>query len=65
MRVTSPDVQGLFAWWQADDPSQVYRVASRYKVSAEEAEARFATSPSQAAASPRGAASGTEPSEKG
>lgn len=45
VRVTSPDVQGLFAWWQADDPSQVYRVASRFKISAEEAEARYGTAP--------------------
>ncbi len=37
VRVSAPDVQGLFAWWVADDPSQVWRVASRYRLSAEEA----------------------------
>ena len=37
MRVTSPDVQGLFAWWVADDVGRVWRVASRYTLSSEEA----------------------------
>ncbi len=37
VRVSAPDVQGLFAWWIADDPSQVWRVASRYRLSIEEA----------------------------
>lgn len=45
VRVTSPDVQGIFAWWRADDPSTVYRVASRYKVPAEEATARYGAVP--------------------
>jgi hypothetical protein len=31
VRITAPDVQGVFAWWQPDDPSVVYQVASRYK----------------------------------
>jgi len=31
VRVTAPDVQGVYAWWQPDDPSVVYQVASRYK----------------------------------
>ena len=37
VRVSAPDVQGLFAWWIADDPSRVWRIASRYRLSAEEA----------------------------
>ncbi len=37
VRVTAPDVQGLFAWWAGDDPSRVWRVASRYGLGAEEA----------------------------
>ncbi|MEK7777351.1 MAG: phage portal protein, partial [Chloroflexota bacterium] len=37
VRVSAPDIQGLFAWWIADDPSQVWRVASRYRLSTEEA----------------------------
>ena len=38
VRITSPDVQGLFAWWVGDDVSRVWRVASRYRLTAEEAE---------------------------
>ncbi|MBI4297848.1 MAG: portal protein, partial [Chloroflexi bacterium] len=38
VRVSSPDVQGLFAWHIADDPTQVWRVASRYSLSPEEAQ---------------------------
>ncbi|MBI4496962.1 MAG: phage portal protein [Chloroflexi bacterium] len=37
VRVTAPDVQGLYAWWAADDPARVWRVATRYPLSAEEA----------------------------
>lgn len=37
VRVTSPDVQGLFAWWVGDDASRVWRVASRYRLNEEEA----------------------------
>ena len=38
IRVTSPDVTGLFAWWLGDDLSQVWRIASRYILTAEELE---------------------------
>lgn len=34
--VTAPDIQGIYAWWYPDDISRVYRVASRYQMSAEE-----------------------------
>jgi hypothetical protein len=27
VRISAPDVQGLYAWWLADDPSRVWRVA--------------------------------------
>jgi len=37
VRVTAPDVQGLFAWWAGDDLSRVWRVASRYSIDAESA----------------------------
>ncbi len=39
VRVSAPDVQGLYAWWLGDDPGRVWRVASRYTLSREEAEA--------------------------
>ncbi|MBI2885730.1 MAG: phage portal protein [Chloroflexi bacterium] len=41
VRVTAPDVQGLYAWWAGDDLSRVWRVASRYRLSAEEMEALY------------------------
>ncbi|MDD4859836.1 MAG: phage portal protein [Dehalococcoidales bacterium] len=37
VRITAPDVQGIYAWWLGDDTAQVWRVASRYSLSAEEA----------------------------
>ena len=37
VRVTSPDVQGLFAWWQAGDPARLRRVVSRYEMATDEA----------------------------
>ena len=36
VRVSAPDVQGIFAWWQGDDLSRVWRVASRYQLDADE-----------------------------
>jgi len=30
IRITAPDVSGIFAWWLGDDTSRVWRVASRY-----------------------------------
>jgi len=36
VRVTAPDIQGIYAWWLGDDTSQLWRVASRYSLSAEE-----------------------------
>jgi hypothetical protein len=37
VRVSAPDVQGVYAWWLGDDVSRVWRVASRYQLSDEEA----------------------------
>ena len=37
VRVSAPDVQGIFVWWQGDDPTRVWRLASRYRLSADEA----------------------------
>ena len=39
--MSAPDVQGLFLWWRGDDPQRVWRVASRYQLSAPEARALF------------------------
>jgi hypothetical protein len=37
VRVTAPDVQGLFAWWAGDDVTRLLRVASRYTIDADTA----------------------------
>jgi len=36
VRVTAPDVQGLFAWWRGDDPGHLWRVATRYQLTPDE-----------------------------
>jgi hypothetical protein len=36
VRVSAPDVQGLFAWWEPDDVARLWRVALRYQLTGEE-----------------------------
>jgi len=36
IRITAPDVNGIYAWWTGDDLSRIYQVASRYTLSADE-----------------------------
>jgi hypothetical protein len=38
VRVTAPDVQGIYAWSAGDDISRLWRVAARYQLSQEEVE---------------------------
>ena len=45
VRVTAPDVQGIYVWWLGDDISWVWRVASKYSLSAEEAELLYGVKP--------------------
>jgi len=45
VRVTAPDVQGIYAWWLGDDTSQMWRVASKYSLSAEETELLYQAKP--------------------
>ena len=45
VRITAPDIQGIYAWWLGDDTSQVWRVASKYTLSAEEAELLYQVKP--------------------
>src|SRR3990172_5755583 len=45
VRVSAPDVQGLFVWWLGDDVSRVWRVASRYYLAPEEVELAFGLRP--------------------
>ena len=47
VRVTAPDIQGISAWWDGDDMSRVWKVASRYTLSAEEAAMLYAIKPWQ------------------
>ncbi|MBI4267347.1 MAG: phage portal protein [Chloroflexi bacterium] len=35
VRITTPDIQGIYAWWAGDDASRVWRVASKYSLSAD------------------------------
>ena len=41
IRISAPDVQGIFVWWVGDDVTRIWRVASRYRLSAEEVELLF------------------------
>jgi hypothetical protein len=36
IRITAPDVSGIYAWWLGDDISRVWRVASRYTLTQDE-----------------------------
>lgn len=36
VRITAPDVSGVFAWWLGDDTSRVWRVASKYTLTQDE-----------------------------
>ena len=41
VRITAPDVQGIYAWWAGDDMSRVWRIASKYRLSGEEVESNY------------------------
>ena len=47
IRVTAPDVQGLFAWWRGDDISDIHRVASRYTLSADQVQDLYNVAPAK------------------
>ena len=38
IRITAPDVSGIYAWWLGDDTSRIWRVASRYTLTRDEVE---------------------------
>jgi len=46
VRVGAPDAQGLYVWWLGDDVTRVWRVASRYQLSAEEVQMLYGIQPS-------------------
>ncbi len=45
VRVTAPDIQGIYAWWSGDDISRVWRVASKYNIGADEAKIIYGLKP--------------------
>ncbi len=45
VRVTSPDVQGIYVWWLGDDVSRVWRVASKYSLTVEEVQMLYNITP--------------------
>ncbi len=45
VRITAPDVQGIYTWWLGDDTSRVWRVASKYSLSTEETELLYQVTP--------------------
>ncbi|MBI2831801.1 MAG: phage portal protein [Chloroflexi bacterium] len=45
VRVTAPDIQGIYAWWLGDDTSRIWKVASKYALSAEEVELLYGAKP--------------------
>jgi len=45
VRVTVPDIQGIYAWWAGDDTSRLWRVASRYNLTPEEVEILYQIKP--------------------
>jgi hypothetical protein len=38
VRVTAPDITGIYAWWHGDDRAKVWRVTSRYTLTQDEVE---------------------------
>jgi hypothetical protein len=44
VRVSAPDVQGLFVWWLGDDITRIWRVASRYALLPQELDVAFGNS---------------------
>jgi len=45
VKVTTPDIQGIYAWWMGDDTSRLWRVASKYSLTADEAEILYQVKP--------------------
>jgi hypothetical protein len=45
VRVTAPDIQGIYAWWLGDDSSRLWRVASKYSLSAEGSQLLYGVKP--------------------
>jgi len=44
IRITSPDISGIYTWWLGDDVSRIWRVASRYELTDEEIQMLYSVS---------------------
>jgi len=51
VRVTAPDIQGIHVWWLGDDTSGVWRIASKYSLSADMAAELYEVKPKNKTAS--------------
>jgi hypothetical protein len=51
VKVTAPDVHGIYVWWLGDNLSHIWRVASRYTLSAEEVDLLYQIKPTNRSAS--------------
>lgn len=47
VRITAPDVQGIYTWRFGDDSSKIWKVASRYTLTAEEVEMLYRSKPAR------------------
>jgi hypothetical protein len=45
VRVTAPDIQGIYVWQGGDDASRVWRIASRYYLDVDVAAAMYGIKP--------------------
>jgi len=51
VRITAPDIQGIYAWWVGDNTSMVWRIASKYNLSADMVESLYKVKPRDKTAS--------------
>jgi len=45
IKITAPDIQGIYAWWVGDDTSRVWRIASKYSLTSDETEILYQVKP--------------------
>jgi hypothetical protein len=41
VRISAPDIQGIYTWWLGDDMSRVWRIASKYNLSQDMVESLY------------------------
>ena len=45
VRITAPDIQGIYVWWVGDNTARVWRVASKYNLTADMVESLYKVKP--------------------